>query len=180
MADQTELTCHCGQVAMSMQGKPIVSVECLCSDCQKAGAFLQGLPDAKPVLDDKSATPFVLYRKDRVRCVRGADLLREHRLAEGSKTRRVIASCCNAPIFLEFSDGHWLSLYGALWAEGTLPPLELRTMTRDAPEGAALSGEVANPETHTLGFYARLLAAWAAMGFRTPKIDYVNGELHAR
>ena len=180
MADKTELTCRCGQVVITVRGKPIVSAECLCADCQKAGAFLQGLPDAKPVLDDKCATRFVLYRKDRVQCARGADLLREYRLAESSTTRRVIASCCNTPVFLEFSDGHWLSLYGALWPEGALPPLDLRTMTRDAPEGVELSEEVANPRTHTLGFYARLFGAWVAMGFRTPKVDYVNGDLHAR
>lgn len=180
MADRVNLSCRCGQVAMSVEGKPILSVECLCSDCQTAGSFLKGLPGARPVLDYQGATPFVLYRKDRVRCVKGAGLLREYRLTEDSKTRRVIASCCNTPIFLELAGGHWLSLYGALWPDGSLPALELRTMTRDAPAGAVLSSDVANPKTHTIGFYARLLGAWAAMGFRTPKIDYVKGALDAR
>lgn len=180
MADGTDVTCSCGRVVMRVVGRPIVCVECLCTDCQRAGALLASLSGAPRVLDEKSATPFVLYRKDRARCVKGADLLREHRLTEQSKTRRVVASCCNTPVFLEFADGHWLSVYGGLWPEGARPPLDLRTMTRDAPNGVVLSGNVANPRTHTLGFYAKLFAAWIAMGFRTPKVDYVKGALDAR
>jgi hypothetical protein len=180
MADGTDLTCTCGRVVMRVEGRPIVSVECLCSDCRRAGALLERLSGAPRVLDEKGATRFVLYRKDRARCVKGADLLREHRLTEQSKTRRAVASCCNTPVFLDFADGHWLSVYGALWPEGALPPLDLRTMTRDAPDGVVLSGDVANPRTHTFGFYARLFGAWVAMGFRTPKVDYVKGALDVR
>jgi hypothetical protein len=180
MTDGKDLTCTCGRVVIRVEGRPIVSVECLCSDCQRAGALLAGLSGAPRVLDDKGATPFVLYRKDRVRCVKGADLLREHRLTERSKTRRAVASCCNTPVFLDFAHGHWLSVYGSLWPAGALPRLDLRTMTRDAPDGVVLSRDVANPRTHTLGFYARLFRAWAAMGFRTPEVDYVKGALDAR
>jgi len=179
MQNEMELTCNCGQVVMQFRGKPILSAECLCSDCQKAGAFLQKLPGAPAVLDDKSATPFVLYRKDRVRCLKGAELLREYRLTQASKTRRVIASCCNTPVLLEFSGGHWVSVFGVLWPEGTLPPPELRTMTKEAPEDVILPPDIPNPKTHTFGFYAKLFGAWAGMGFRAPKIDYVKGSIDA-
>src|SRR5688572_51640 len=121
----TALTCTCGQVSLEVQGSPIVSVECLCSDCQKAGAFLQLLPGSLSILDKNSATRFVLYRKDRVRCGKGHERLREHRLKKESKTRRVVAICCNTPMFLEFTSGHWLSIYGGLWSTASLPPLEL-------------------------------------------------------
>ena len=116
-----ELSCTCGQVALEVQGRPIISAECLCADCQSAGAFLQSLPGAPSTLDQKGATRFVLYRKDRVRCEKGRDLLREHRLSKDSTTRRVVAVCCNTPMFLEFTNGHWLSIYGGLWPAASRP-----------------------------------------------------------
>jgi hypothetical protein len=162
---------------LELYRKPIVSAECFCTDCQKAGAFLQALPGAPPTLDQKGATRFVLYRKDEVRCAKGQNGLREHRLSKDSPTRRVIASCCNTPMFLEFTKGHWLSIYGGLWPASSLPALEIRTMTRERPEGVELSDDVPNPATHTFSFYAKLFRAWAAMRFRVPKIDFVNGDM---
>jgi hypothetical protein len=178
--ETTILTCTCGQVALMVQGKPIVSAECLCIDCQNAGAFLQSLPGAPPTLDQKGATRFVLYQKDKVQCEKGQDCLREHRLSKNSKTRRVVAICCNTPMFLEFTNGHWLSVYGGLWPAESLPALEIRTMARDRPEGVELPDDVPNPSTHTFSFYAKLFRAWAAMRFRTPKVDFVNGDLDAQ
>lgn len=174
------LACRCGRVTLDVQGRPIVSAECLCADCQRAGAFLQLLPGAPPTLDHQGATRFVLYRRDRVRCEKGRDFLREHHLSNGSRTRRVVAVCCNTPMFLEFASGHWLSVYGGLWPSAELPALQIRTMTRDRPEGVELPDDVPNPGTHTLSFYAKLLGAWAAMGFRVPKVDFVAGILDAQ
>lgn len=176
----TTLTCTCGQVALEVQGKPIVSAECLCTDCQNVGAFLQSLPGAPPVLDQNGATRFELYRKDKVRCEKGRDSLREHRLSKSSATRRVVATCCNTPIFLDFTHGHWLSIYGGLWPAASLPALGIRTMTRDRAAGVELPDDVPNPGTHTFSFYAKLLYAWAAMRFRTPKVEFVNGDLDAQ
>ncbi|MFY0663137.1 MAG: hypothetical protein JXQ97_00815 [Natronospirillum sp.] len=175
----TTLNCTCGQVVLAVQGKPIISAECLCADCQNAGAFLQSLPSAPPTLDHNGATRFVLYRKDRVQCLQGQNALREHRLSEDSPTRRVVATCCNTPMFLEFTNGHWLSIYGGLWPVADLPTLEIRTMTRSRPEGVVLPADVPNPSTHTLSFYWKLFQAWAAMRFRTPKVDFVNGDINA-
>lgn len=173
------ITCGCGQVVLNVQGAPIVSAECLCIDCQKAGEFLQGLPGAPEILDDNAATRFVLYRKDKVWCESGQSCLREHRLSTHSKTRRVVATCCNTPIFLEFTHGHWLSIYGGLWPVGTLPELEIRTMTRDRPKGVEFSDDVPSPNTHTASFFAKLFGAWVAMRFRSPKVDYVSGKIDA-
>jgi len=173
----TALTCTCGQVALDVQGRPIISVECLCADCQSAGVVLQSLPGASPTLDQNGATRFVLYRKDRVRCEKGRDLLREHRLSKDSRTRRVVAACCNTPMFLEFTNGHWLSIYGGLWPAARVPALEIRTMTRSRREGVVLPDDVPNPSTHTFSFYTKLFRAWAAMRFRAPKVDFVSGSL---
>lgn len=179
MADATDLTCRCGQVGVRLQSTPILSVECLCSDCQAAGQAFAAKSGVGPMHRETGVTPFVLYRKDRISFTSGADRLREHRLNKTSKTRRVIASCCNTPIFLELSGGHWLSLYGTLWPEGARPPLQLRTMTKDAPADAALTDDVPNPATHTPGFYAKLFGAWMAMGFRNPAIKGVKEGLDA-
>jgi hypothetical protein len=172
-----ELNCQCGKVSMAVVDKPIMSVECLCSDCQTAGAILQKRVGAPTILNPNHSTSFVMYRKDRVEFQTGQEQLKSHYIKEDSKTRRVIAACCNTPMFLEFSDGHWLSLYGLLWPEGSLPPLELRTMTRSRPAGVVLSDDVPNPKSHTFSFMTKLLGAWVAMRFRTPKLNFISGKL---
>jgi len=138
---------------------------------------MQTLPAAPPFLEANGATRFVLYRKDRVRSLKGADILKEFRLTPEAKTRRVVATCCNTPVFLEFLNGHWLSLYGCLWPAGAMPPLEMRTMTGDLPAGSALPDDVPNGQRHSVSFFVKLLGAWIAMGFRSPEIAFVNGEL---
>lgn len=81
-------------------------------------------------------------------------------------------------MFLEFKNGHWLSLYAHLWPVGTLPPLELRTMTSDLEDGTVLDDAVPNGKRQSVRFFAKLLGAWIAMGFRTPDIS-VNGKINA-
>ena len=139
---------------------------------------MEALPGAPQVVDEHGATRFVLYRKDRVRFTRGGDLLREFRLKPDSPTRRVVATCCNTPAFLEFKGGHWLSVYGLLWPEGTMPPVQMRTMTSDLPDPSVLPGDVPNLRKQSGSFFAKLLGAWIAMGFRSPKIA-VAGQLQA-
>lgn len=173
-----QLACACGRVRLAVERAPIVSAECHCNSCRAAGERLQALPAAPRIQEANGGTRFVLYRKDRVRFVEGADLLREFRLTPASKTRRVVAGCCNTPVFLEFENGHWLSLYACLWPEGTLPPPDLTTMTGDLPDGTVLSGDVPGGRWQTVLFYAKLLGAWIAMGFRSPVIT-VDGEIHA-
>lgn len=177
MTQTPQIGCACGQVRLQVAGAPISSVECCCNSCRAAGARMQTLPAAPPVVEAHGGTRFVLYRKDRIRLLSGAGRLQEFRLTPEAKTRRVVATCCNTPVFLEFESGHWLSLYGCLWPEGALPPLELRTMTGDLPAGSALPEDVPNARQHTFSFFVRLLGAWVAMGFRSPKIAFVNGAL---
>src|SRR5690606_35643563 len=111
MSGVTPLSCRCGTFRMEVEKAPIMVVECYCTSCRTAGATLEGLPGASPVMNDNGGTPFVVYRKDRVRFLAGQDQLREHRVKSDSSTRRVVAACCNTPVFLEFQNGHWLSIY---------------------------------------------------------------------
>jgi hypothetical protein len=171
----TKLACTCGEMQLHVEKAPIISAECHCNSCRAAGARLQTL-GAASVLKANGGTHFVLYRKDRIRFLKGAELLKAFHLTPQATTRRVVATCCNTPVFLEFKGGHWLSLYAGLWPKGTLPPLDLRTMTSDRPEGSALDDAVPSGKRQTLSFYAKLLGAWIAMGFRAPKI-VVSGEI---
>ncbi|HEV7317349.1 MAG TPA: hypothetical protein VGO04_01895 [Ensifer sp.] len=170
--------CRCGQVAFEAVEEPIVGAACYCTSCRTAGEQLEALPDAPAVLEADGSTRFALYRKDRIRCIRGEGLLRAHRLTPKSTTRRVIASCCNAAMFLEFKGGHWLSVYNQRFAPDEQLPLEMRTMTKDRRPGVEFNDALPSYKTHSGRFMWRLLTAWIAMGFRAPDIDYVKGEVH--
>jgi hypothetical protein len=162
-------SCRCGPVAFETTGKPIMSADCHCQSCQEAGRQFERLPSAPAVLDAYGGIGFVLIRKDRVRCAKGGEKLQEHRLKPDSPTRRVLATCCNSPMFLEFNNGHWLSLYRDRLPDGAAP-LEMRVMTMDRREGVELPRDVPNYPRHSGKFMWKLLAAWVAMGFRTPKV----------
>ena len=125
------VTCDCAQVAIELEGAPLICAECHCTSCRQAAVRLEQLPLARPMLEGNAGTQFVLYRKDRVQILRGQHLLEAFRLGPKAPTRRVISRCCNSPVFLEFQSGHWLSLYASLWPEETRPTPQLRTMTGD-------------------------------------------------
>lgn len=171
---QSTLTasCRCGAVAFEAVGAPILTVVCHCESCQEAGRRFAQITEAPPVLNADGGTDFVMHRKDRVCCARGGELLREHQLKPDSTTRRMVAGCCNSAMFLEFSSGHWLSIYRDRIAEGA-PPLEMRVMTKDRRKGIALPNDMPNYATHSGKFMWRLLSAWIAMGFRVPKVKGV-------
>lgn len=170
-------TCRCGSVALVLSGEQIVAATCYCTSCQTAGAWFETLEGAKPVIEADGGTPYVLFRKDRVRPLRGESLLREHRLKPSSTTRRVVASCCNTPVVMEFQRGHWLSIYSDTLPEAERPAVEIRTMTVDRRPGVEFHDSVPSYAKHNGSFMWRLLRAWAAMGFRAPKIDWVKGPL---
>lgn len=178
MTQPTRLFCTCGRLRLEVEREPIIRTECHCNSCRAAANRLTVLPVSPLMLEEDGGTRFVLYRKDRVRFAAGADLLRPFRLSPDAGTRRVVAGCCNTPVFLEFEGGHWLSLYARLWPEGAPGP-ELRTMTGDRADAAPLPGDIPAGRWHTARFYARLLAAWIAMGFRSPKITIGGQDIHA-
>ena len=171
--------CSCGQCEMVLSGEPIVTAICYCTSCRTAGRRFEALPGGRPVLAEDGGTPFVLQRKDRAACTRGAELLKEHRLKPSSPTRRVVATCCNSPMFLEFSGGHWLSVYRDRLDAAERPPVEMRTMIADRPAGVEFTDALPSYRKQSGGFMWRLLVAWVAMGFRAPKLDYVKGTLDA-
>ena len=164
--------CRCGKLELEIAGSPIVHGICYCASCQEAGRRHQAVSGADLVLAEDGGTDYVLYRKDRVRCVRGGEHFEERRLKPASPTRRLFARCCNTAMFLDFTKGHWLTVYrGRLPAD--IPPATMRMMTADRPEGPPLSDDMANYAGHAGKFMLKLLGAWAAMGFKRPTVEGV-------
>jgi hypothetical protein len=168
---QLSATCRCGQVKFETAGSPILTGTCYCTSCQQAGRQFEELPAAPPLLDPDGGTSMILYRKDRVQCVTGQQYLEEYRLKPGSATRRVVATCCNSAMFLDFTKGHWLSMFRNRFATGA-PPLEMRVMTAERRAGVALAEDLPNYPRHSGKFMLKLIGSWIAMGFRRPEISW--------
>lgn len=167
----THLGCRCGRTRLQVQGEPILVSECLCDSCRAADARLAALRGGSSMLTSYGATPNADYRKDRLRFLSGAEHLAEFRLSADAGSRRVVANCCNTPLFLEMKGAHWLTVYLHLWPQASRPRPTLRTMVGDLADASAVPDDIPNLKTHTVAFFAKLFAAWVRMGFRTPKIE---------
>jgi hypothetical protein len=164
-------SCTCGQVSLEATGAPILSATCYCQSCRSAAQQFEQAPGAPAVLNPHGGVDYCLFRKDRVTFARGADHLSEHRLTAASPTRRVVATCCNAPMFADFTHGHWLTLYRDRLPSDA-PKLEMGVMAKDRADASPLPADVPTYPTHPPRFMLKLLAAWVAMGFRRPKLTW--------
>jgi hypothetical protein len=99
----------------------------------------------------------------------GHQYLEEHRLKPDSPTRRVISKCCNSTMFLDFTKGHWLSMFRNRFPTGA-PSLEMRVMTKERRVGVELADDLPNYTGHCAKLMLKLITAWIAMGFRRPEI----------
>jgi hypothetical protein len=156
--------CTCGRVVFEARGAPIVGVSCYCKSCQTAGQQIERLSSAPKVLDCDGGTSYLLYRKDRISCAKGSEHLREFKLTSASPTRRMVATCCNSAMLLEFAKGHWLTMYRSRFP-GDAPPIEMRVMTRDRPQNERLSDGVPSYRTRNGKFMWKLLTTKIAMLF---------------
>ena len=154
--------CACGNVVLEAVGPPIVSAACYCDDCQEGARQIEALPNAQPVLGPDGGTEYLLFRKDRIKCAKGDGQLRDHKLRSGSPTRRVVASCCNSAMFLDFRKGHWLSVYRARFEAGA-PPVQMRIQTKFRPENRGIPRDVPSYPKVPFTLIAKLLAARVAM-----------------
>ena len=155
----TTLQCACGKVEIAAVGAPILTVACHCQDCWDGGRRIEALPEAPRIVDADGGTGYVLYRKDRISSVRGAELLQSHKLKAQSITNRVVASCCNSGLYVNFDRGpHWVSVYRARLGAAA-PPLEMRINTRSK----AVDGGVPSHEGFPIKVAVKLVAARIAM-----------------
>lgn len=163
--DGTIIRCSCGKVEVELIGAPIACAACYCRDCDTGARRIEALPNAGPVRDADGATSYVLYRKDRVRCSNGAQLLRGSKLNEKSITNRVIATCCNSAMFVNFDRGpHWVSVYRNR-LEGHAPPLQMRINTKFRQSNDPLPNDVPGYPTFPLSLAGKLIGSRIAMLF---------------
>lgn len=156
------VTCKCHRVEMEIGGPPILVSICHCDDCQRGSAQIEQLPGAPKILDPHGGTPYVLYRKDRIRILQGGELLSDHRIEGETNTRRVVASCCNSPMMLDFEPGHWVSIYQQRF-DAPIPSAQMRVQTRFMPRGHVPDDGLPLHRGFPLGMIARLLGARIAM-----------------
>lgn len=158
------LSCACGRVRCEAVGEPILSGVCYCTDCQEGGRRIEALPSAARIRDPDGGTPYLTYRDDRFRCLSGEDLLADYRLESRSRTRRVVASCCNSGMFLKFDPGFWVSTYRFRY-DGDLPPIEMRTKTRHRRSETELPRDAPGYRGFPPRLFWRLIKARVAMLF---------------
>lgn len=157
--------CTCGRVVVELKVAPITSLVCYCNDCQAGARLIEALPGAQPVQAPDGGTAYIVFRKDRMQNIKGADLLKALKLRPDSVTNRVIASCCNAAMFLNFDDGkHWVDIYRER-AGASAPPLKMRVCTKFAPKGASAAADVPGYAGYPLLLLAKLAGAKLAMLF---------------
>jgi hypothetical protein len=163
-------SCQCGETAIEVIGAPFVTTVCYCENCRGAGHAFERAEGAPRTVGADGGVEYCLYRKDRVTLIRGGKYLQEHKLTPDAKTRRVVATCCNAPMFLDFIQGHWLTIY-----RSRLPaaqPPQMRIVTSERPAGVTLPDDIPSHPDFPPAFMAKLLLSWVAMGFRRPKVAW--------
>lgn len=163
--------CQCGKTTLALRGAPILSTTCYCESCRTAARGFETDLHAPPMVKTDGGVDYTLYRKDRMKIADGAQNLREYRLKPDSPTRRVVASCCGSPMFVDFTPGSWVTVFRNR-ISGQPPKSQMRVMTKDKPDGVELSNDIPTYDTMPPGFMIKLLLSWAAMGFRRPKITW--------
>lgn len=78
-------------------------------------------------------------------------------------------------MFLDFTKGHWLSMYRNRFPTDA-PPFEMRVMTKERRVGAELADDLPNYSGHSGKFLLKLIPAWIAMGLRRPEITLGKGK----
>lgn len=157
--------CACGNVEIEALGEPITSIVCYCDTCQMGSRQIEALPNAAPILGPDGGTAYILFRKDRVKYAKGAELLSGYK-DEKTGTRRVFATCCNSAMVMQLGDAmHWVPVYRDR-VQGDVPPVQWSICTKYKPEGAAIPADVPSSPMYPAGFMWKLLSSRFAMLFQ--------------
>lgn len=157
--------CRCGAVELAALGQPIVASVCYCVDCQAAARQIATQDGSPNVADPDGGTEYLLFRKDRFTCTKGAERLYALRLRETSATRRMIASCCNSAMYMAFDDlRHWVSAYRRRFV-GAAPPIQMRICTKSRTSDDALDLSIRSYSGYPPGLIVRLLVSMLPMLF---------------
>ena len=92
--------------------------------------------------------------------------MRHHKIRENSPTNRVIATCCNSALYVNFDDGkHWVDVYHAR-CRGVFPAVQIRVCTKFVPEGCNVPTDVPSYSRYPMTLLVKLVVAKAAMWLR--------------
>ena len=156
--------CKCGGVELEVTGALILCAACHCADCYAGSRQIEALPNACPILDRFGGTPYVLYRKDRIRYSKGAQLVKGFKVEVDSPSR-IVATCCNSAMLMDLPNPmHWVPVYRARF-QGEVPALEMRINAKFKATDIDVPSDVPSYSSFPLKFVAKLLAAKVAMVF---------------
>ena len=160
--------CRCGAVEIGAWSNPLVVAACYCDDCQAASGRLAASANGAPVASADGGTEFMVFRRDRIACTRGAENLQSMKLTAATKTWRMIARCCETPMYIAFDDKRpRVSALRAGFGAGA-PAVEMRICTRfRRPENKPEDGLPEHPG-YPAAMILRILAAWPGMLFGRP------------
>lgn len=160
--------CQCGAVEVGAWAEPIVVSTCYCDDCQAAAERVAASATSAPTPSTDGGTEFMVFRRDRIACMRGAENLQAMRLTVATKTRRMVADCCATPMYISFDNKRpWVSAYRAGFGADA-PPVEMRICTRfRRPEHKVEDGLPEHPG-YPAAMILRILAAWPRTLFSRP------------
>jgi hypothetical protein len=157
--------CACGCTEHEASGSPVVALACYCDDCQAAGAQIDALPQGHSGLSADGGTVSMLFRKDRVRCVRGGELLVPHKLRSEAYTTRIVASCCNSNVLTRFEN--WLPIVAVrnFSADARVEP-QVSIYTRFAPDATLIRHAGPRYQGMPPSIGLKVVASAVGLGFR--------------
>ena len=156
--------CSCGAVEFEAVGAPIMSLACHCADCHEGSRRIEAFANASPVLDSYGGTPYLLYRKDRIKPSKGAQVFKRFKVEEDSPNR-VYASCCNSFLFIDLDNPmHWVPMHRGRF-QGEVPSIQMRINAKFKPETKDVPSDVPVFSSFPFRFIAKLIGAKLAMVF---------------
>ena len=151
--------CRCGAVEIGAWSEPLVVTACYCDDCQAASERLAASSNSPPLARADGGTEFIVFRRDRIACTRGAENLQAMRLTAATKTRRMVAGCCATPMYVSFDDKRpWASAFRARFG--------ICTRFRRAEDKA--KDDLPEHTGYPAAMILRVLAVWPRMLFSRP------------
>jgi hypothetical protein len=156
--------CSCGNVELEVIGEPLLSVSCHCADCHQGSRQIEALPNAASVLDSYGGTQHLVFRKDRVRYLKGTQFLKSLKVDEDSPSR-VYASCCNSYMLLDTAGPMPIFPVYRGRFQGETPPLEMRINAKFKSE-SNIPSDAPIYSSFPLKFVRKLIGAKIAMIFR--------------
>lgn len=166
MTDDTVLQCQCGSVECRGRGAPFLVAVCYCDHCQEAARQIEAAKAGPAVADPDGGTALCLIRDDLFTVTRGSDRLQSHKRDPASATSRMVASCCNSAMFLDFADGRFWKSAMVRRIAGNQPTIEMRLCTRYRDSALAWPDEVPRHARFPLSALGRIAHQWAAMKLR--------------